>query len=121
MTRREAYEKHKALWNEIVKMIDEGIEYENISIYKYYALERLSYYDYIFCNCYACEVSKYCTECLVVWNEGVCTSEKSEFLLCDRAIGNGNYALAKKLAYEIANLPLREGLDIDKDVYEDDD
>ena len=120
MTRREAYEKHKALWNEIAKMIDKGIKYNNPETYKSEALERLGYYDYTFNNCYACEVTKCCSDCLVVWKFATCMYQGSEYMNFIYEVEHNNYDSAKEYARKIANLPLREGFDIDKDIYEDD-
>lgn len=115
MTRKEAYEKHKALWNEIAKMLDEGIEYKYADHYKSHAMERLRYYDHPMSNCYACETSVYCEECLVVWGGKDCM-RNGEFMAFRYAIENKDYSYAKELAYQIVNLPLREGLDMDIDV-----
>ena len=115
MTRKEAYEKHKALWNEIAKMIDEGIEYDCVDYYKSHAMKRLRYYDHPISNSYACELSVCCEECLVVWGGKDCMCN-GEFMAFVHTIANKDYSYAKELASQIANLPLREGLDMDTDV-----
>lgn len=113
MTKREAVEKHRILWNTIAKMIDDGVEYDVTTLYKMDAIIIMGDIG-IKSDCYCCEYAKCknppwdvnCKKCPIVWKYEHCLDgEYGDFR---QAVFHRDYPLAAEIAREIANLPERE-------------
>lgn len=114
MTREEALAEHRRLWNEIADMIESGVKYDFAFMYKKEALSRIGEKQFLENDCYLCEyicentkIMNCRQNCLVAWDEQVCSHKNSEYHLLVRAIYGHDYPAAAQMARKIANLPER--------------
>lgn len=104
MTRQEAIENHKKMWNWIA---DETIK-QNRKVFKNEYL-RINSYEHMFIlhRCFLCEYTQnQCCICPILWGSYDCYS--SELSLYRRWRVEKDVIECAKLANEIANLPERE-------------
>lgn len=109
LTFDEAIKKHRELWNIVVKLLEDGIEYSYIDDYKKEALNIMNEKDIPFEYCYCCEyVSQswlMCDSCILKWGNSECSD--SEYLDMMKALKFRDYDEALRLAKIIRDLPER--------------
>lgn len=109
LTFDEAIKKHGKMWEIIVKLLENGVEYGHPNDYKIEALNKMNEIDIPFEYCYCCEyVSQsylMCDSCILKWSNSVCSS--SEYWDMVEALKYGDYDEALRLAKIIRDLPER--------------
>ena len=102
LTKKEAIEWHRKMWNQIADKLEKGVLYKSLEIYKEEFLKENGF-DNISANCFCCEFSgDNCNLCPVEWTDGRCyyiSSEEHLFAI------EPNLKRKAELAREIANLP----------------
>jgi hypothetical protein len=119
LTKQEAIEKHRKMWNWIADELEKGNAYKYyISRFEFLQTEplKLAYfteikeYDFPIAGCYCCEYARrgkstICKDCPLDWPGGKCVGENGLYRKINIECVEKNYTEAAKLARQIANLP----------------
>lgn len=106
MTKQEAIENHRAMWNWIADQIEQRKQAQNITELKYYYIHYISE-EYALYDCFCCEYDyehgfNFCTHCPLVWPDGKCGVLFGTCYACSDYMGQAMFAR------QIANLPERK-------------
>jgi hypothetical protein len=109
LTKQEAIENHRKMWNWIADEIEKG------NGYKYYGLANIKNEYFLKHNvslgnrpnsdCYCCEYSGDCGDCPLKWPGGARVVHNGLYIKISTACLEREYIEAAKLARQIANLP----------------
>ena len=117
LTREETVREHRKMWNWIADQFEKGRETEAYYLKIEYVVMLEKDEEEILHNCFLCqydcqENKGFCKSCPLDWGDScsfACELGSSPlWRKCQYASEDGDYAVAAKIARQIANLPERE-------------
>lgn len=102
MTKQEAIEKHRKMWNWLA---------DNPGNDKHHYLEEFEDIEDLECNCYLCEyTSRRCYICPLEWPGGKCADSVGRGIYGEwrSALSRDDHTTAAEIARQIAQLPKKE-------------